>query len=220
MQHKISTTAKAVMLIAAGMLSGCAFVPDTVHPAYKPTAQVARLNNAQDISLSILVKNEKKHLHRVSVTLDGYGIPMASVDMHVKKVFQEAFEKALENRGFHIARNAPEQFQVIVKHFYLKEHQHLLAPSHNGYVKLSVSVTSQGHKFFSNDFTTHTYYEQSGIAFASAGRSKTAQITLNKIVNKVVTDPQVIDAIFRAAGKTPPPDVAGATVPASVATAN
>ncbi len=101
---------------------------------------------------------------------------------------------------------------------YLTEHQHLLAPSHNGYAELSVSVTSQGHKYFSNDFTTHTYYEQSGIAFASAGRSKSTEVTLNKIVNKVVTDPQVIDAIYRAAGKTPPPDVAGVTVPASVAT--
>ncbi len=119
MQHKISTTIKAALMLSAGMLSGCAFIPDTVHPTYKPTAQVARLNNAQDISLSILVKNEKKRQNLVSVTLNGYSIPMAGVYMHVQKVFQEAFEKALEDRGFHIARNAPEQFQVIVKHFYL-----------------------------------------------------------------------------------------------------
>ncbi len=217
MQHKISTTAKAVMLLAAVSLSGCAFVPDTVHPAYKPTAQVAQLKNAQDISLSILVKNEKKHPHRVSVTLDGYGIPMASVDMHVQKVFQEAFEKALESRGFRVTPNAPEQFQVVVKHFYLKEDQHFAAPSHKGYAKLSIAVTAQGHTVFSSDFTTHTYYEQPGLAFTSVGRHKTAEITLNKIVNKVVTDPQVIDAIFRAAGKTPPSDLTGATVPASVA---
>ncbi len=190
---------------------------DTVHPAYQPATQVSKIHSAQNVSLSVLIKNEKKHLHRVSITLDGYGIPMASVDMHVQKVFLEAFQKALAARGFQVVPNAPEKFQVIVKHFYLKEQQHLVTPSHTGYAKLEVDVSSQNHVLYAGTFTTHTYYEQSGLAVVSVGRHKTAEITLDKIVNKIVTDPQVIDAIFRGAGKTPPAAVAGATVPATVA---
>ena len=48
-----------------------------------------------------------------------------------------------------------------------------------------------------------------------AFRSKIATELVNDMVNQIVTDPQVIDALFRAAGKTPPADL-GVTVPASV----
>jgi len=216
MQHKISTTAKAAMLLAAASLSGCAFIPDHVHPKYQPTAQVTKLENANEVSLSVLVKNEKKR-KRISVSKNGYGQVTAGVYMQVKKVFQKAFTKALEDRGFQVIPNAHEKLKVIVLHFYLTESHMFLHPTHHGYTKLNVAITSHGHTFYSGSFSTHTYVRV-GTWESTAGRSKSTRVTLNKIVNKVVTDPQVIDAIFRAAGKTPPPDVAGATVPAGAVT--
>ncbi len=218
MQHKISTTAKAVILLAAGMLSGCGMflIPDHVHPKYQPTAQVTKLENANEVSLSVIVKNKKKR-KRISVSENGYGQPGAGVYMNVQKVFLQAFTKALEDRGFRVVPEAPEKLQVTVLHFYMKVSDMYWNPTHKGYTKLNVSITSQGHTFFSGNFSAHTDVVMGTWAF-SAGRSKSTEVTLNKIVNKVVTDPQVIDAIYRAAGKTPPPDVAGVTVPASVAT--
>ncbi len=215
MQHRISTTAKAVMLLAAVSLSGCAFIPDHVHPKYQPTAQVTQLENANEVSLSVLVKNEK-HRKRISENENGYGMPTSGIYMNVQKVFQQAFTKALEDRGFQVVPEAPEKLQVTVLHFYMKVSDMYWHPTHKGYTKLNVSITSQSHTFFSGNFSAHTDVVMGTWAF-SAGRSKSAEVTLNKIVNKVVTDPQVIDAIYRAAGKTPPPDVAGVTVPASVA---
>ncbi len=219
MQYKISTTAKAFTMLAAASLSGCGFfIPDNVHPKYQTTAQVTRLDNAKEVSLSVLVQNEKKR-KRISVSKNGYGQPGAGVYMHVRKDFKDAFQQALAARGFQVTADSPEKIQVVVQHFYLKESHMFAHPTHHGYAKMNVSIISQGRTFYSGSFSTHTDVVM-GTWASSAGRSKSTRVTLNKIVNKVVTDPQVIDAIFRAAGKTPPPDVAGATVPASVATAN
>ena len=215
MSRNTTITAKAAILISAAMLAGCAFVPDTVHPTYKPATKITKIPGANAVDLSLVVKNEKKQHKRVSVTLDGYGIPMAGVYMNVAKDFRTAFEKALEERGFVIENHANDKMHVAVVHFYLKEQQHLLAPSHTGYAKLNVDITKGAHSIFAHTFVAHTKYWQNGIAVASIGRGKTAELTMNKIVNQIVTDPQVIDALFRAAGKTPPTNL-GVTVPVSV----
>jgi uncharacterized lipoprotein YajG len=216
MQRKTSIAAKVIVLASAVMLTGCAFVPDTVHPEYKPTANISIIPGANTVDLSVGVKNEKKHPKTVSVTLDGYGIPMAGVYMDVQKDFQNAFITALKSRGFVVDEKSPDKFGVTVIHFYLKEQQHFSAPSHSGYAELHVSIKRNGSTLFSHTFSAHTKFWQNGMAVSSIGRQKTAEITLNKIVNKIVTDPQVIDALFKAAGKTPPADL-GVTVPASVA---
>lgn len=216
MQRKTSIAAKAAVLLSAAMLTGCAFVPDTIHPEYKPTANINMIPGANAVDLSVAIKNEKKHPKMVSVTLDGYGIPMAGVYMDVQKDFQKAFINALKSRGFVINEKSPDKFSVAVIHFYLKEQQHFSAPSHTGYAELHVSIERTGRTFFYKTFSVHTKFWQNGIAITTFGRQKTAEITLNKIVNKIVTDPQVIDALFKAAGKTPPADL-GVTVPASVA---
>ena len=216
MQHKTSIAAKIALLASAAMLTGCAFVPDTVHPEYKPSANISVIPGANAVDLAVVVKNEKTHPKTVSVTLDGYGIPMAGVYMNVQKDFQKAFINALKSRGFSINEKSPDKFGVAVIHFYLKEQQHFSAPSHTGYAVLHLLIKRNGSTFFSQTFSAHTKFWQNGVAITTFGRQKTAEITLNKIVNKIVTDPQVIDALFKAAGKTPPADL-GVTVPASVA---
>ena len=215
MSRKTSLAAKGAILLAAAMLTGCAFVPDTVHPTYKPATNVTKVPGADAVDLAVSVKNEKLHHKTVSITLDGYGIPMAGVYMDVAKDFRNAFDTALEDRGFVIKHSSDNKLDVAVIHFYLKEQQHFSAPSHTGYAKLNVSITHNKHQIFAHTFTTRTKYWQNGIAITSIGRQKTAEMTMNKIVNQIVTDPQVIDALFRAAGKTPPTSL-GAPVPASV----
>ncbi len=97
------------MLLAAGTLSGRAFVTDTIHHTYKPKAQLSKVNSTQYISLSVLVNNEKKN--RISVSKNGYckfttGAP--------KRFFQKAFTQVLEDRELQVTTNSPEKFQVIV----------------------------------------------------------------------------------------------------------
>ena len=66
------------------------------------------------------------------------------------------------------------------------------------------------------DKSYHYAFAHHGLSGAfTEYRHQAAANMLNKIVNKVVDSKPFIDALFRAAGKTPPANL-GVTVPASV----
>ena len=79
MNRNLKTAATIAALGAAALLSGCAFVPMTVHSHYTPPANVAKVPGADKVVVDVVVKNEKKHKNEVSVTKDGYGFKMAGI---------------------------------------------------------------------------------------------------------------------------------------------
>jgi len=217
MSRKTTITAKAAILISTAMLAGCAFVPDTVHPTYTPNTADTRIAPASNVRVYVLVQNDKKHKNEISVEKDGYDIPMAGVYMHVAKDFKAALEAALTDRGFAMSKDHGDKMVVVINHFFSHETNGFSGLTQKGEADITITVKSNKKTFLSKKVLVHKkLFDDNILNFSTvAYRSQIAKDLLNKAVNQIVTDPQVIDALFRAAGKTPPADL-GVTVPASV----
>ncbi len=214
MSRKTSLAAKGTILFAAAMLSGCAFVPDTVRPKYEPTPNVTKIPGASTVALAVVVKNEKKHKSVVSVTKDSYGISMANVYMHVRKDFKNAFLMALKSRDFQISKNSNENIVVLVHKFYFTPHPGLWSGSQTGDTNISVKVEVNGEKTYEDSFN-YKFERRDLSGLFTQYRGATAKNMLDHVVDKVFDNQGFIDALFKAAGKAPPTNL-GVTVPASV----
>lgn len=202
------TAAKLIAFAGTFALTGCAFVPDTVHNHYTPSASINRVPGAEHVSVRVTVKNEKTRHNKVSVTLDGYGIPMAGVYMHVARDFQNAIDDALVARGFKIGEGGAH-VRVVIKHFYLPEHVHWTYESHTGHVLLEVRVvnTAYRHRIEIGKFSSDG---DSGLSSAfSANRSTAANTLMSASVNRLASQPAFITALMKAGGQP-----AGVAVPA------
>jgi uncharacterized lipoprotein YajG len=215
MQRKTSIAAKVAVLASAVMLTGCAFVPDTVHTSFKESKDVAQISEANLVKVSITIKNNKKHGNVVSVTKDAYGIKMANVYMAVKRDFRKAIITALKERGFEISESSPISMILDIDTFYFEAHPGFLSGSQTGEARVEVTIARGNDREYKKTFVYD--FDKKGLeSVFTQYRHQAAQKMLSIIVTKIVTDPQVIDALFKAAGKTPPADL-GVTVPASVA---
>lgn len=78
-KNLVKITAKMALLAGAFGLAGCAFVPDTVHNHYKAPANMTKVPAAENVTVTVIVHNQKKHHDLISQTQDGFGIDMAGV---------------------------------------------------------------------------------------------------------------------------------------------
>ncbi|WCE95292.1 YajG family lipoprotein [Acidithiobacillus ferriphilus] len=207
----LKMAAKLIAFAGAFALTGCAFVPDTVHNHYTPPTSVNRVPGAEHVSVSVTVTNEKTRHNKVSVTLDGYGIPMAGVYMHVARDFKHAIDDALVARGFTIG-DGGAQVHVVIKHFYLPEHVHWTYESHTGHVSLEVRVMNTAYRQrieiskFSSD-------GDSGLSSAfSADRSTATNALMSASVNRLTSRPAFIAAVMKAGGHPAGADVTAVLV--------
>lgn len=199
MNRNLKTVAKLIAFAGAFALTGCAFVPMTVHSHYAPPANVAKVPGADKVVVDVVVKNEKKHKNEVSVTKDGYNISMAGVYMHVSKDFKTAIDKALMARGFKVSNTGSAEVNVIVKSFFLKETNGWSRIKHIGNLNMLVNVkNSTGQNIYSSDvIVSNLRKNTTGFTF-SAGRSSSANELLNIGVNKLVSDDKFIHALMES----------------------
>ncbi|PKY09467.1 hypothetical protein B1757_14735, partial [Acidithiobacillus marinus] len=85
----LKTAAKVAFLGVAFGLTGCAFVPDTVHNHYKALDSMTKVPGAENVTVTVIVHNHKKNHDLISQTQDGLGIDMAGVYLHIDKVFKK-----------------------------------------------------------------------------------------------------------------------------------
>lgn len=203
MNTNIKTAAKLAAFAGAFALTGCAFVPVTVHPTYTPPANVTKIPGADKVVVDVVVKNEKKHKDEVSVTKDGYGIKMAGVYMHVAKEFDQAISVALEKEGFSISTSGTTKVKVDILHFYLPEQMHWWSASHTGHGSMLVTVTNpRGRIVYQQKVeVSKIYFDKkqnfSNFNLTSAGRSESARILMQKMVNNLISDHGFTKAILQ-----------------------
>jgi uncharacterized lipoprotein YajG len=199
MNRNLKTAATIAALGAAALLSGCAFVPMTVHSHYTPPANVAKVPGADKVVVDVVVKNEKKHKNEISVTKDGYDIGMAGVYMHVDKDFKYAIDKALAVRGFKAGSDGGAEISVTVKTFFLKETNGFSGITHIGNLNILVDVRNDnGQRTYSRDIVVNNFKQKLGAWSLSTGRNSSANKLLNIGVNKLVSDDQFIHALMVA----------------------
>lgn len=201
MNRNIKTTATLAAMGAVALLSGCAFVPMTVHSHYTPPANVAKVPGADKVVVDVIVKNEKKHKNEISVTKDGYNIGMAGVYMHVNKDFKQAIDKALVSRGFMVGSSGNAEINVTVKTFFLKETNEWSGIKRIGNLNMLVDVTNDnGQNIYSGDVVVSNFRQKLGTWSTSMGRNSAANKLLNIGVNKLVSDNKFIHALMESRG--------------------
>ena len=198
MNRNLKTAATIAALGAAALLSGCAFVPMTVHSHYTPPANVAKVPGADKVVVDVVVKNEKKHKNEVSVTKDGYGFKMAGVYMNISKDFKSAMDKALVARGFHIGKNGSDAVDVTVKKFFLTEQMHFASEGHTGSLLWLVTVRNKlGKAIYATKISIAGLHHHEGFSFTSVGRSASANALLDSGVTKLMDDQLFIKALLK-----------------------
>lgn len=204
MPYKLKTAAAMLAIFA---LTGCAYVPYTVHNHYKAPASLTKIPGAENVTVHIRVKNAKKRYKEISRTEDMLGIQFAGVYMDIAKNFKAAIDKALEKRGFHIGSGGAN-VQVVVKHFYIPEHMGFSTIDYTGHMKMQVKIDAVG---YSSSVIIQKFHN--GISFMrqylGPGRSPAANALLEDGVNKLVSNPRFIAALMKAGGQQE-----GVTVPA------
>ncbi|WP_031573495.1 YajG family lipoprotein [Acidithiobacillus thiooxidans] len=197
MNTNIKTAAKLAAFAGAFALTGCAFVPDTVHPTYTPPANVSKVPGADKVVVDVIVKNEKKRKNEVSVTKDGYGFKMAGVYMHVAKDVKTAIDKGLQAKGFTISNTGPTIVHVNVEKFYLTEHVYLTSEEHTGYLIWNVAVKNpHGKTIYSHSIKLTGVNHLEGFSFTDVGRSASAKVLLQSGVNALINNHEFIDALL------------------------
>ena len=198
MNRKIKTAATLAAMGAAALLSGCAFVPMTVDTHYKAPATTTKVPGAEKVVVDVVVKNEKKHKNEISVTKDGYGIPMAGVYMNIEKDFKGAIDKALVARGFHVGNNSSAAIDVTVKKFFLTEQMHFASEGHTGNLLWLVTVRNKlGKIIYSTKISVAGLHHHEGFSFTSVGRSASANALLDSGVTKLMDDQAFIRALLK-----------------------
>ncbi|MBU2736372.1 hypothetical protein HAQ00_11735 [Acidithiobacillus caldus ATCC 51756] len=210
-----SITIKSLTLLTAAALGGCGFLPDHVHPVYTPT-NTTKIRAARNVALAVHAVNDNPTGNKISVTKNGYDIPVSNVYINISKDFSSAIKKGLRSDGFNINKNSDVKLIATVQYLYSHESNGWSGIKQNASGKVMVQVSSNSGYLFRKLFEVNGIELKRNNLFGyGAFRSKIATELVNDMVNQIVTDPQVIDALFRAAGKTPPADL-GVTVPASV----
>jgi uncharacterized lipoprotein YajG len=198
MNRNLKTAATLAAMGAAALLSGCAFVPMTVHSHYMPPANVAKVPGADKVLVDVVVKNEKKHKNEISVTKDGYGFKMAGVYMNVSKDFKTAIDRALVARGFHVGKNGSVAVDVTVKKFFLTEQVHFASEGHTGNLLWLITVrNNNGKVIYSTKVSVAGLHHHKGFSFTSVGRSASANALLDLGVTKLMDDKLFIKALLK-----------------------
>lgn len=211
MNTNIKTVAKLAAFAGAFALTGCAFVPDTVHSTYTPPANVTKVPGADKVVVDLIVKNEKKHKDgQVSWIKNGYDMDAAGVYMHVSKDFKDAFDKALSAHGFRLGANGDRAVDVVIHGFFIRESNQWSGIYDSGFSNVLVQVKNQnGNILFSKDFHVDMKKTKEVDPFGglSEGQHKSASQFLSLIVDKITSDRGFLTSL------TPKSDKSGLVVP-------
>ena len=198
MNRNIKTAAKLAALAGAFALTGCAFVPDTVHPQYIPQANVQKIPGADKVAVDVVVKNEKKRHDQVSVNVSPIGIHWAGVYMHVTKDFKNAIDSALAERGFDIGQSNGKNVTVTINHFYYVPHPGFFAGSQTGQAKFYVSVKSENGAILYGKHIIINYHKN-GIIKILPGEDRhyASEAILNESVRNIVNNKSFLIALMQ-----------------------
>ncbi|MDX5935524.1 YajG family lipoprotein [Acidithiobacillus thiooxidans] len=201
MNTNIKTAAKLAAFAGAFALTGCAYIPRNVHPTYVPTAQVQKIPGAEDVKLTVVVHNDKKHHDKdlVSYTIAPAGFETAGVYMHVAKDFKAALSAALKDRGFHVVKASTKVVKLDINHFWFKAHTGWAVGHQTSYVSYAVSVISN-HKII---FTEKNNFHYNGGVYGGnfhvddENRAGEAKHLLNETINRIIDNHRLIDVLLQ-----------------------
>jgi uncharacterized lipoprotein len=106
----------AIVVVASLAAGGCALTEDHVKLSYRPRANAQRVNEASNVVVAVVVRDERRsdERDRVSCKKNGYGMEMAAIrsDTDVPGLVRTSVQSELGRRGF---RASPGGVTVVVE---------------------------------------------------------------------------------------------------------
>lgn len=109
------------LLVACGLLSGCALTTDVIDISYAPRSGASVIPGADGVVVSVSVNDQRQERsNKVSCKKNGFGMEMAPIlaNEDVTVTFQRAIEQELRSRGFKIGSEALVSVAADVTRFW------------------------------------------------------------------------------------------------------
>jgi uncharacterized lipoprotein YajG len=92
------------ILLALSLLAGCAITPSKIQLTYEPQTRVDPLTGAGNVSVQVVIMDQRLVNDSVGRKMNGYGMEMAPITAtnNVPEFIKHAIETELVNRGFKI----------------------------------------------------------------------------------------------------------------------
>jgi uncharacterized lipoprotein YajG len=136
-----------ILLVAALSMGGCALTEDTVKLSYQPRGPAQRLDEAQEVTVVVVVRDERRsnERDRVSCKKNGYGMEMAAIRSanDVPGLVKGSIQTELGRRGF---KAGPSGVTVVVelRRLYSDFHPGFFSGDATADADLEVSVFAPG----------------------------------------------------------------------------
>lgn len=193
MNTNIKTAAKLAAFAGAFALTGCAFMPASVHPTYTDT-HVQKLAGASRVAVKTLVSNDKKNKNEVSYKRDDFDIKMAGVYSNVEKDFTAALNVALRDKGFVIRdKGYQRKIRLSVKHFMANEYVGMVTQDYTGRSVIDVKVYDNAGKILFSHVFIINKIPLGDYVVGGAGRA--SKKLLNIAINDIVSDNRFLHAL-------------------------
>ena len=189
------------LLAGLAFLHGCAAIPESHDLEYEPQADVAALEGASEVSVNVVVTDEREDQRRISHKKYSYGgFAMASIysEEPVEKELQSAIEQELIARGFEIGSGASLTIQSDIIKLY--SNLHLIDTFFTGKTvadsTIQVEVVSETDDvLFSREISVSP--EHKGVMYMSSyNLARPIEMAMEETLDELFDDPLFIDALL------------------------
>ncbi len=178
-------------------LSGCALTTSRVPLHYYPQSNVSPSTLARNVIVNVHVQDLRKH-KKVGNKKNGFGMVMAAIyaKKNVAGTVRNAIEKALQERGFRLGRNAIVFVNVGIAKFYNTFNMGLITGSAVAKLDMTVIVKNKnGKQLFYHKISAEG--KNNGIIIASGSNAGVAlDRALTNGVNMLFSNSQFMAALL------------------------
>ncbi|SDO40837.1 YajG family lipoprotein [Vreelandella arcis] len=183
------------------LLHGCAAIPESHKLVYEPQADVAAVEGASEVAVSVVVADEREDQSRISHKKYSYGgFAMASIysEVPVEEEMQAAIEQELVSRGFGIDSSAPVTVHGDIIKLY--SNLHLIDTFFTGKTvadsTFQVEVVSDNNEvLFSREISVNP--EHKGVMYMSSyNLARPIEMAIEETLDELFNDPLFIEALL------------------------
>jgi uncharacterized lipoprotein len=209
-----------LVIVALLSLGGCALTEDSVMLTYQPRGAAPRLEKADQVTVTVAVRDERRghERDRVSCKKNGYGMEMAAIRStnDVPALVKGSIQSELVRRGF---RPGPGGVTVVVelRRLYNDFHTGFISGDASAEADLEVSVYPPGAVQGSPPLfegRAEGEGQNPNIQIFSGDNAKTAlEAALSEAVWRLFNDRRFVAALLAAGAPPPPPAAPVETAP-------
>lgn len=200
MQKNIHALQFVGSFLAFSLLTGCALTTDTISLSYAPQGNVSELSGAKNITVTIVVRDQRDNKNSVGAKKNGFGMDMAPIiaTNDVATLVKDAIETELTNRGFNLGTNNAISVVAELNKFYNDFKVGFWAGDAVAEVTMNILIKNQnGEIIYSKLVSGHGTVPN--IQITSGNNARLAlNAALKDALEKIFNDTDFIDTLLKA----------------------